>query len=85
MNTYWHISAPSTKLFALTVAGSLLLVGCALFQEEMLRSADKVQDGVDAYCEASQQNRETFRSAVNPTPGGATIIVTCPGDPGWGE
>jgi len=63
------------------VLAVLLLPGCAMFQEEMMRSAEKVQDGIDDYyCQASQENREKFREEVNPTPGGATIVVTCPGD-----
>ena len=58
-----------------------LLSGCALFSEEITESADAVADGVDRYCdEVSQASREKFRSKVNPTPGGASIVVTCPGD-----
>ena len=55
--------------------------GCAVFQEQITKSASKVADGVDAYCEnVNKAAREEFRGKVNPTPGGANVTVTCPGD-----
>ena len=57
------------------------LGGCAMFAEQITASAEKVGEGVDRYCaEIDQNNRAAFREKVNPTPGGATIVVTCPGD-----
>ena len=65
-------------IFALFV---LPLAGCAMFADEITRSAEAVGEGVDRYCaEVDQANRDKFRGKVNPTPGGASIAVTCPGD-----
>lgn len=55
--------------------------GCAMFAGEIDRVASKIGDGVDRYClELDKAGRERVRAGVNPTPGGARITVTCPGD-----
>lgn len=67
------------KIIALILLAGLSS-GCALLQDEMMKSAEKVQDGVDVYCKASQDNRAEFRAEVNPTPDGNEIEVRCQGD-----
>lgn len=60
---------------------ALLLSGCAMFASEIDRVTDKIGGGVDRYClELTEADRARVRSEVNPTPGGATITVVCPGD-----
>lgn len=69
------------KLFLIVLAPIFFLSGCAMFTDEITRSAEKVQEGIDDYyCQASQENRAKFRAQVFPTPGGATGSITCPGD-----
>lgn len=58
---------------------ALALSGCTLLSPQMEKAAVKVQDGVDRYCmEVDETRRSQFREMVNPTPGGASITVTCP-------
>lgn len=55
--------------------------GCAMFAGEIDKVSGKIGEGVDKYClELDQDGRAKVRDEVNPTPGGATIVVTCPGD-----
>lgn len=62
-----------------TIILALMLSGCAMLSPQIEKAADKVQEGVDRYCaEVSEQARADFREKINPTPGGATITVTCP-------
>ena len=68
------------KLF-LIILPLFFLPGCAMFSTEIDRVAGKIGSGVDRYClELQQADRVQVRQRVNPTPGGATIVVTCPGD-----
>lgn len=54
---------------------------CAVFTDEIDQVADKIGDGVDRYCsELNQADRMRVRGKVNPTPNGASVVVTCPGD-----
>ena len=63
------------------IVGVVFLSGCALFADEIDQVSDRIGDGVDRYCsELDQDQRAEVREEVNPTPGGATIKVTCPGD-----
>ena len=64
-----------------TLLAVLFLGGCAMFASEIDKVAGKIGDGVDRYClELNQADRAQVREEVNPTEGGATIVVTCPGD-----
>lgn len=52
-----------------------------MFAGEIDKVSGKIGEGVDKYClELDQDGRAKVRDEVNPTPGGATIVVTCPGD-----
>ena len=63
----------------LIILSVLMLPGCALFGDEIDQIAGKIGSGVDRYCaELNEVSRAEIRKSVNPTPGGATIIVTCP-------
>jgi len=65
-------------LIALMAIG---LSGCQMFGSEIDRISGKIGDGVDRYCaELDSAARARVRDMVNPTPGGASIAVTCPGD-----
>lgn len=57
----------------------VVVSGCATFGDDLDKAAEKVGKGVDRYCsEVSEQGRADFRNKVNPTEGGASIVVTCP-------
>ncbi len=59
----------------------VFLSGCAMFASEIDQVSDRIGDGVDRYCsELDQDERAEVRAEVNPTPAGAKIKVTCPGD-----
>jgi len=67
------------KYLITVLTAAVLLSGCAYLTPQITRAAEQVQDGVDTYCkEVDEASRENFRAQVNPTPEGATIVVTCP-------
>ncbi len=64
------------KLIAFSV---LFLAGCSQLQPVLERSSGKVAEGVDTYCQETDETfRAEFRAEVNSKTNGATIIVTCP-------
>lgn len=68
--------------YLLTAAIAVFLMsGCQALAPQITKAAGKVQEGVDTYCdEVDEKSRANFRAKVNPTPGGATIVVTCPNE-----
>ncbi|NNF66362.1 MAG: hypothetical protein HKM98_02520 [Gammaproteobacteria bacterium] len=61
------------------IPAAALLSGCMMFASEIDQVTDKIGDGVDRYCaELTATARAEVRAQVNPTPRGATIVVTCP-------
>ena len=63
----------------IVIAAVFTLAGCAQLQPVLERSAGKVAEGIDTYCEETDENfRTDFRAEVNAKTNGATIVVTCP-------
>ncbi len=60
----------------ISILALVALSGCSYLDP----LSDKIQDGVDRYCEEPASVRRTIRETVNPTPDGNTIIVNCAGD-----
>lgn len=57
------------------------LSGCMMFASEIDQVTGKIGEAADRYCfELAQPDRAVVRDQVNPTAGGATITVVCPGD-----
>ena len=67
------------KHITLAVLAIITLSACETLGPAHDKVIEKAQEGVDRYCaEVSTELRAETREKFNPTPGGATAVITCP-------